>query len=114
MCLCYGSRVEFIRRVNAVDVLFAAFPAFLYMNPDLGRYLLKPLLESQVSNGVPIGQAYAPQNLGLSITPYCNKYVRFLCCCAGVSFPNISSNLAAHNFGIERNYTLVDSIDTMD
>jgi len=70
---------------NAVDVLYAGFPAFLYLNPTLGRYLLEPLLESQVSNGVPVGQAYAPQDLGHN-------------------FPNVSSNTLPHNFGIERKY----------
>jgi len=68
---------------NAVDVLYAGFPAFLYLNPTLGRYLLEPLLESQVSNGVPVGQAYAPQDLGHN-------------------FPNVSSNTLPHNFGIKQ------------
>ncbi len=49
---------------NVVDVLYAGFPAILFLNANLGQYLLRPILESQVNNGVLIGQAYAPQNLG--------------------------------------------------
>ncbi len=33
--------------VNPVDVMFSAFPAFITLNPDLGKYLLVPLLELQ-------------------------------------------------------------------
>lgn len=33
--------------VNPVDVMFSAFPAFITLNPDLGKYLLAPLLELQ-------------------------------------------------------------------
>ncbi len=47
-----------------MDVLYAGFPAILFLNPKLGEYLLRPILESQVNNGTLIGQAYAPQNLG--------------------------------------------------
>lgn len=51
---------------NVVDVLYAGFPAILYLNPDLGRYLLLPILKAQVSDdGALIGQPYAPQNIGI-------------------------------------------------
>ena len=53
-----------ILSTNVVDVLYAGFPAILYLNPSLGQYLLRPILETQVSNGALVGQAYAPQNLG--------------------------------------------------
>ncbi len=36
-------------RVNPVEHIFAAFPAFLYLNASLGGALLEPLLESQAS-----------------------------------------------------------------
>ena len=36
-------------RVNAVDVIYAATPIYLYLNPDILGYLLKPLLEYQES-----------------------------------------------------------------
>ncbi|KLO15795.1 hypothetical protein SCHPADRAFT_243599 [Schizopora paradoxa] len=68
---------------NVVDVLYAGFPAIMYLNPDLGGYLLRPILESQVKNGTLVGQPYAPQNLG-------------------TQFPNVSSNTSPHNSGIEQ------------
>ncbi|KLO15798.1 DUF1793-domain-containing protein [Schizopora paradoxa] len=68
---------------NVVDVLYAGFPAILFLNPDLGQYLLRPILESQVNNGNLIGQPYAPQNLGSQ-------------------FPNVMSNTSPHNMGIEQ------------
>ncbi|KAG9006475.1 hypothetical protein FRB93_008603 [Tulasnella sp. JGI-2019a] len=56
--------------VNTVDVIFPAWPAFLYTNPALGKYLLEPLLAYQDSGQYPnkwamhdIGKAY-PQALG--------------------------------------------------
>ncbi|KLO05329.1 DUF1793-domain-containing protein [Schizopora paradoxa] len=68
---------------NVVDVLYAGFPAILYLNPDLGHYLLRPILESQVNNEALVGQPYAPRNLGSQ-------------------FPNVSSNTSPHNMGIEQ------------
>ncbi|KAI0793186.1 hypothetical protein C8Q75DRAFT_804004 [Abortiporus biennis] len=50
------------RRVNAVETLYAAFPAFLYVNATYAGYLLAPLLESQ---DIPsYGQPYAGRDLG--------------------------------------------------
>ncbi|THH06834.1 hypothetical protein EW145_g3808 [Phellinidium pouzarii] len=48
--------------VNTVDVLYAAFPMFLYLNPELGGYLLAPLLEYQDSAAYT--QTYAARNIG--------------------------------------------------
>ncbi|KAJ7743879.1 hypothetical protein B0H16DRAFT_1422818 [Mycena metata] len=38
---------------NTVDVMFPAFPIFLYLLPELGQYLLEPLLQYQVSGQYP-------------------------------------------------------------
>ena len=38
-----------LNRVNAVDVIFAASPIYLYLNPDIIGYLLSPLLDAQLS-----------------------------------------------------------------
>ena len=35
------------RRVNPVEVIYAAFPTFLYINSTLAGFLLEPLLEFQ-------------------------------------------------------------------
>ena len=48
--------------VNAVDVMYAAFPIYLYLNPELGGYLLAPLLEYQQSGQYQL--PYAAQNIG--------------------------------------------------
>lgn len=48
--------------VNAVDVLYAAFPMYMYLNPDLGGYLLKPLLEYQNTDMYTL--PYAALNIG--------------------------------------------------
>jgi hypothetical protein len=37
-------------RVNPVEVLYAAFPMFMYLDPDLGGPLLEPLLRYQSSS----------------------------------------------------------------
>lgn len=37
-------------RVNPVEALYAAFPMFMYFDPDLGGLLLEPLLRYQSSN----------------------------------------------------------------
>ncbi|KAL5492930.1 hypothetical protein ACEPAI_4378 [Sanghuangporus weigelae] len=48
--------------VNTVDALYASFPVFLYLNPDIGGYLLDPLLESQDSAAYSL--PYAAKNIG--------------------------------------------------
>jgi len=39
--------------VNTVDVIFPAWPIFLYLNPALGKYLLEPLFQYQASGLYP-------------------------------------------------------------
>lgn len=52
--------------VNTVDTLYAAFPMFMYLNPELGGYALSPLLEYQDSAAYTL--SYAAKNIG-TITP---------------------------------------------
>jgi len=73
---------------NVIDVLYAGFPAVLFFNPDIGRYLLQPILESQVNGGSLVGQTYAPQNLGSE-------------------FPNVPGNTSPHNLGIEESGNMI-------
>ena len=49
-------------RVNAVDVIYAAMPVYLYFNPEILGYLLSPLLEYQESSQY--SNPYAAQDLG--------------------------------------------------
>jgi hypothetical protein len=51
-------------RVNAVETLYAAFPAFMYIDPKLGGLLLEPLLRLQASPKYTI--PYAAPDLGAS------------------------------------------------
>ena len=46
--------------MNPVEVLYASFPFFLYLNATYGGQLLKPLLESQQY----YDQPYAARDLG--------------------------------------------------
>ena len=69
--------------INPVTVLYAAFPAYLYLNPNIGAWLLRPLLLSQSSSSYP--QMYAAPDLG-------------------GAYPNATGNSNAHNMGIERKY----------
>jgi hypothetical protein len=39
--------------MNTVDVIFPAWPAYLYLNPDFGRRLLEPLFQYQQSGQYP-------------------------------------------------------------
>ncbi|KAF9791272.1 hypothetical protein BJ322DRAFT_439174 [Thelephora terrestris] len=49
---------------NAVDIIYSAWPALLYTNPAIGRYLLEPLLAYQLAN--PVQGGYAIHDLGAS------------------------------------------------
>ncbi|KAK4100063.1 DUF1793-domain-containing protein [Parathielavia hyrcaniae] len=49
--------------IQTVDVIFPAYPIFMYLNASLGRYLLDPLYENQESGVYP--NAYAEHDLGI-------------------------------------------------
>ncbi|EAQ84675.1 hypothetical protein CHGG_08689 [Chaetomium globosum CBS 148.51] len=48
--------------IQTVDVIFPAYPIFMYLNATLGRYLLDPLFENQESGAYP--NDYAEHDLG--------------------------------------------------
>jgi hypothetical protein len=54
----------FLSRVNAVETLYAAFPAFMYIDPNLGGLLLEPLFQLQASSSYRV--PYAAADLGSS------------------------------------------------
>jgi hypothetical protein len=56
--------IFFFSRVNAVETLYAAFPALMYIDPSLGKLLLEPLFRFQASPDY--GVAYAAKDLGIS------------------------------------------------
>ncbi|EJC98584.1 DUF1793-domain-containing protein [Fomitiporia mediterranea MF3/22] len=72
--------------VSAVDVLYAAMPAYLYLNPDILTYLLSPLMEYQESTQYT--NPYAAQDLG-------------------IAFPNATGNANGHNQKIEHSADMI-------
>jgi len=51
-------------RINAVETLYAAFPALMYIDPSLGAPLLEPLFRLQASPKYTI--QFAAADLGMS------------------------------------------------
>jgi hypothetical protein len=51
-------------RINAVETLYSAFPAFMYIDPKLGGLLLEPLFRLQASPKYTA--PYAAPDLGAS------------------------------------------------
>ncbi|KAL5536139.1 hypothetical protein ACEPAF_4244 [Sanghuangporus sanghuang] len=73
--------------VSTVDTLYAAFPAFLYLNPDLGGYLLSPLLEYEETSSNSL--SYAVKN-------------------AGPAYPNATADQSmASDYGIEESANML-------
>jgi hypothetical protein len=52
-----------LSRVNAVETLYAAFPALMYIDPTLGKPLLEPQFLSQLSPEYAV--QYAVGDLGM-------------------------------------------------
>ena len=58
-----GTRTQSVRLVNlevvglliegSIDVIFPAYPIFIYLFPKLGQYLLEPLFRYQASGQYP-------------------------------------------------------------
>ena len=89
-------------RVNAVETLYSAFPAFMYIDPTLGRPLLEPLLQLQATPNYTIPFAAADlgafqhsESLEASVTKDIYE---------GSSYPNVTISNAYHNQGVERLY----------
>jgi hypothetical protein len=86
-----------LRRVNAVETLYAAFPALMYIDPTLGKPLLEPQFLSQLSPEYAV--QYAVGDLGM---PSDAKTQVFGLNCAGSSYPNVTNGNASPNEGVER------------
>ena len=59
-----GAEHDFQSRVTAVETLYAAFPALMYIDPSLGGPLLEPLFRLQGSHGYTV--KYAAADIGAS------------------------------------------------
>ncbi|KAH9171798.1 hypothetical protein EDB89DRAFT_2070371 [Lactarius sanguifluus] len=75
-----GSQLK-ANRVNAVETLYSAFPAFMYIDPTLGRPLLEPLFQLQASPNYTI--PYAAADLGSG-------------------YPNVTISNSNHDQGVEQ------------
>jgi len=88
-----------LRRVNAVETLYAAFPALMYIDPHLGAPLLEPLFRVQASPDI----QYAPKDLGMSHSRHRDaKRCIFSLHCIGSSYPNVNPSMSTHSEGVER------------
>ncbi|KAH8986917.1 hypothetical protein EDB83DRAFT_1167895 [Lactarius deliciosus] len=67
-------------RVNAVETLYSAFPAFMYIGPDLGGLFLKPLFQLQASQK--FTYLYAAADIG-------------------TNYPDVTVTNSAHHQGVE-------------
>ena len=96
-------------RVNPVERLFAAFPAYLYLNASLGGALLRPLLELQdIQSGLP----YAAQDIGQSSMRRLECLLFVLATFvygAGISYPNATGPHGPHQQGVEREFMYKES-----
>ncbi|KAH9968155.1 DUF1793-domain-containing protein [Russula dissimulans] len=68
-------------RVNAVETLYAAFPALMYIDPSLGALLLEPLFRLQASP---------------------NYSIPFAAADLGSNYPNVTGTNSSHNQGVEQ------------
>jgi hypothetical protein len=51
-----------VQPTNTVDTIYSIWPALLYTNPSIGRYLLEPVLAYQTAN--PVQGGYAIRDIG--------------------------------------------------
>jgi hypothetical protein len=87
-------------RVNAVETLYSAFPAFMFIDPGLGAPLLEPLFRLQASSNHSI--PYAAADLGMSRVSSNSAIFRPFV--VGSNYPNVTGTNSTHNEGVERPY----------
>jgi hypothetical protein len=91
-------------RVNAVETLYAAFPAFMYIDPSLGKILLEPLFRFQASPDYDV--AYAARDLGIFHRQVNTQVFRrhFI----GSRYPNVTTSKSTHHQAVERSLIAVN------
>ena len=95
------TEIEPYSRVNAVETLYAAFPALMYLDPSLGGPLLEPLFRLQASHN---NIGYAASDLGASGINMNIGGKIFRPSAAGANYPNVSGSNFNHSQGVERLY----------
>lgn len=84
------SSIFFHRRTSPVEILYASFPAFLFLNTTLAGKLLEPLLEFQASPLYKNG--YAAPDLGSIFADFQDHQSRLIFADLGNSYPVIQGN----------------------
>ena len=85
--------------MNAVDVIYAASPVYLYLNPEILGYLLRPLLEYQETHLYP--NSYAARDIGMSF-PNIRRLDGLIEGLKGTNYSMAIGNNEVHSEGIER------------
>ena len=86
--------------MNAVETLYAAFPALMYIDPSLGGLLLEPLFRLQASSNnvtssaADLGACRIIINIDMIFRPRA----------AGINYPSVSGSNSDSNQGVERLY----------
>jgi len=88
--------------VNAVETLYAAFPALMTINSSLGAPLLEPLYRLQISSNYTI--PYAAADLGVSRVYTNFEDTIFRLSALGSNYPNVTGSNSNHSQGVERSY----------
>lgn len=102
-----GATFIIFRRVNCVDVTYAALPMYLYLNSSLLGYLLRPLLEYQESSLYP--NPYAAIDIGKWTLGHLVRVAdRRL---AGSNYSMATGNNEEHDQGIERGWSAILMLD---
>lgn len=86
--------------VNAVDVIYAAMPAYITLWPDLLGYLLTPLLEFQSSDQYTL--PFAAQDIGMVHIMSYSLLCHDTQISSGHAYPNATGNTDTHNSQIEQ------------
>ena len=97
---CGRLSIDIHSRVNAVETLYSAFPAFMYIDPSLGAPLLEPLFLLQASPNYSI--PYAAADLGTFHINPMSEVSRLPT--IGSTYPNVTNTNSSHNQGVERLY----------
>lgn len=87
--------------MNPVEVIYASFPFFLYMNASYGGQLLAPLLEFQDSQQWT--QPYAARDLGVLYREL-RDHITSDFVLLGTTYPQASGTNTPHSQGVEREY----------
>jgi hypothetical protein len=85
-----------LSRINAVETLYAAFPALMYIDPTLGTPLLEPLFRLQPLADYNV--RFAAPDIGMS--QKC-KNTDSWTNCVGSSYPNVTISQPMPHLGVE-------------